>query len=103
MRPIFMMTLIVFAIAGCRSSQRDPEAIAPHAIPSDTGRYVGYQVGGGCARPHKAEPGGADEGTWGWDYRGWLPRRVELGWWHGRREQGGGGAYETDGPHYRAE
>jgi hypothetical protein len=69
------------------------------AIPSDTGHYLGYYLGGGSGRPLAAEPRRADEGTWGWDYQGWLvPRRVMLGWWHGRRSQGGTGAYKTDGP-----
>ncbi|MBI3821148.1 MAG: hypothetical protein HY289_00540 [Planctomycetes bacterium] len=67
-------------------------------LPSDTGRYIGYHVGGGAGQPRKAEPRQDDEGTWGWDYQGWLPRRVILGWWHGRRYQGGTGAYATDGP-----
>jgi hypothetical protein len=76
-----------------------PLATAPWAIPSDNGRYVGYAVGGGCPYPRHAEPPTAVEGTWGWDYQGWLlPRRVILGWWHGRRTQGGTGAYQTDGP-----
>ena len=70
------------------------------ACPSDTGHYIGYYVGGGCGRPHKAEGRSPNDGTWGWDYRGWLiPRRVVLGWWHGRRYQGGTGAYKTDGRH----
>lgn len=69
-------------------------------VPSDTGHYFGYYVGGGNGRPHKAESRRDDEGTWGWDYKGWLiPRRVVLGWWHGQRYQGGTGAYKTDGPH----
>jgi hypothetical protein len=58
---------------------------------------VGYAVGGGCPYPRHAEPPTAAEGTWGWDYQGWLPRWVTLGWWHGRY-QGGTGAYQTDGP-----
>lgn len=76
-----------------------PNDIAPWARPSDTGRYIGYQVGGGNYRPHRAEPPTADEGTWGWDYTGGHIRRfVNLGWWHGRKEQGSTGAYKTDGP-----
>ena len=68
-------------------------------VPSDTGHYLGYYVGGGAGNPRKAEPRRSDEGTWGWDYQGWLlPRRVNLGWWHGRRDQDGTGAYKTDGP-----
>ncbi len=48
---------------------------------------------------HHAEPPLPDEGTWGWDYHGYcLPSRVILGWWHGRKYQGGEGAYSTDGP-----
>ena len=77
------------------------------AVPSDTGHYLGYYVGGGAGRPHKAEPRNPDEGTWGWDYRGWLvPRRVMLGWWHGQRDQGGTeGRLQSDGPRllYRPE
>lgn len=69
------------------------------AVPSDNGGHVGYYVGGGCPHPRKAEGPTAEEGTWGWDYQGWFPlRRVALGWWHGRRYQGGTGAYQTDGP-----
>jgi hypothetical protein len=69
-------------------------------VPSDTGHYIGYYVGGGNGRPHKAEARREDEGTWGWDYQGWLiPRRVFLGWWHGQKYQGGTGSYRTDGPH----
>lgn len=77
----------------------NPHWLFRWAIPSDTGSYVGYQVGGGCPRPLRAEAPYDHEGTWGWDYQGWLfPRRVILGWWHGRRYQGGTGAYKTDGP-----
>ena len=73
--------------------------VAWWAIPSDTGHYLGYYVGGGCGRPLKGEPRRSDEGTWGWDYQGWLiPRRVVLDWWHGRRDQGGTGAYDSVGP-----
>jgi hypothetical protein len=73
--------------------------IAPWARPSDTGRYVGYTVGGGSANLRKADAPLPEDGTWGWDYQGgWFRRRVILGWWHGRRFQGGTGAYQTDGP-----
>jgi len=74
------------------------------ALPSDTGHSLGYHVGGGAGNPRKAEPRRDDEGTWGWDYQGWLlPRRVSLGWWHGRRAQGGPGAYKTEGPRLNQE
>jgi hypothetical protein len=79
------------------------QPIARFAMPSNNARYIGYYVGGGCACRFKAEPRRPDEGTWGWDYQGALiPRIVNLGWWHGRRYQGGTGAYQTDGPHYHA-
>jgi hypothetical protein len=86
---------------GCMDGQHrtgNPWEIAPWARPSDTGRYVGYYVGGGSGSKHKADAPLPDEGTWGWDYQGWFPRHIILGWWHGRRYQGGTGAYKTDGP-----
>lgn len=76
-----------------------PQQISPLAHPSDSGGYVGYLVGGSAANYHKGELPTPIDGTWGWDYAGhWLPRRVMLLWWHGRRYQGGVGAYRTDGP-----
>jgi hypothetical protein len=70
------------------------------AQPSDTGRYTGGTIGGGVLRLRKSDRPLPNEGTWGWDYTGGLfQRRVFLGWWHGRRYQGGSGAYQTDGPH----
>lgn len=76
-----------------------PPSVAWWARPSDTGRYVGYYVGGGNPWPRRADPPAPCEGTWGWDYRGGcLQRNVILGWWHARRYQGGVGAYRTDGP-----
>jgi hypothetical protein len=77
----------------------NPTAIAPWARPSWSPAYGGYSVGGGCPFPRKGEPGHPSEGTWGWDYFGkCFSRRVDLLWWHGRRYQGGTGAYKTDGP-----
>jgi hypothetical protein len=113
MRPRRMVMLTSFCLIaiGVSVSLADPPAqarpsctedlpwLARWALPSDTGHYLGYYVGGGCGRPRKAEPRRIDEGTWGWDYQGWLiPRRVMLEWWHGRRYQGGTGAYKSDGP-----
>lgn len=70
------------------------------AIPSYNHYHIGYWVGGGALSRKKGHAPAFDEGTWGWDYRGWLiHRRVDLLWWHGRRYQGGSGAYRTDGPH----
>jgi hypothetical protein len=75
----------------------NPQDVAVWAQPSDTGHYDLYPVGGGAAR-HGGPPG-PDEGTWGWDYLGLkLPSLVDLGWYHDRY-QGGGGSYETEGPH----
>ena len=76
----------------------NPHAIAWYARPSVTKRYAPYYIGGGAAI--KGEHRHPEEGTWGLDYVGALfKRRVKLGWWHGRREQDGGGSYKTDGPH----
>jgi hypothetical protein len=77
-----------------------PERIAWYARPSDTGRYVGYYVGGGNPCYRHGQDRNPWEGTWGWDYRGFcLPSRIALDWFHGRY-QGGQGAYRTDGPHF---
>jgi hypothetical protein len=76
-----------------------PPPVAPWAIPSNTPAYIGYYVGGGCPYPHLGDGRQPQEGTWGWDFAGrcfW--RKVDLLWWHGRRYQGGTGAYKTDGP-----
>jgi hypothetical protein len=81
---------------GCHRERYVP-GVACYAVPSDTGHYVGYYVGGGA--PCFGDPPCPDEGTWGWDYHGCLlPKKVILGWWHGRRYQGGIGAYRTAGP-----
>ncbi len=110
MRATLLSALLAASLIGCRSAnnvEHDPEqaeqragnptSVAPWARPSDTGRYDAYRVGGGA--PCRGEGPGPDEGTWGWDYRGLcLPSLTALGWYHGRREQGGTGAYATDGP-----
>ena len=76
-----------------------PHCTSWYARPSDTGRYIGYYVGGGCPFYRVGEDRHAWEGTWGWDYQGFCwPSRVVLDWYHGRRYQGGQGAYRTDGP-----
>ncbi len=77
-----------------------PRALSGHAETSATSGGIGYYVGGGVPLGHG--PGQArfpDEGTWGWDETGChlFPRRVILGWSHGRKYQGGTGAYRTDG------
>ena len=75
-----------------------PQCISPHARPSYGCHEWGGYVGGGA--PVHGDCRCAHEGTWGWDYHGRLfTKRVWLGWHHGRREQGGYGAYKSDGPH----
>ena len=80
--------------AGC------PEIVSKRAVQTYTSNYQGYYVGGGSSK-RSADPRMSIEGTYGLDYQGprWLPRRVALGWWHGRKYQGGTGAYKTEGPH----
>ena len=75
-----------------------PQCVAPWARPSYGCHEWGYYVGGGAAAHGDCRC--SHEGTWGWDYHGRLfTKRVALGWYHGRREQGGYGAYKSDGPH----
>lgn len=115
MRPVTIALICALALAWtalteagqpCENCQRAqshcragcPQTIGRLAIPSNTRNYLGYYVGGGSAGPH-AEARATSEGTWGWDYGGILfPKRVALGWSHGRRYQGGTGAYRTAGP-----
>ncbi len=80
-----------------------PRALDDHLAPSTTPGGVGYYVGGGVPVGHRhAYDDGAcrrrDEGTWGWDETGGthFRERVILGWSHGRKYQGGTGAYRTD-------
>src|SRR5207244_2860803 len=78
-----------------------PQDISCLAAPSDTGHYVGYYVGGGA--PCRGDARCPWEGTWGWDSCGLIvPKRVMLGWYHGRRYQGGIGSYETAGTKCRS-
>lgn len=76
-----------------------PQCLATHVQATNTAGGVGYYVGGGAA--HGGAARCREEGTWGWDETGHpgCRRRVALGWWHGRKDQGGTGAYATDGPH----
>jgi len=93
---------VAFLVRGAAFADPPGHETAPRlALPSETKGNVGYHVGGGNPFPHLAEPRRNEEGTWGWDYQGWLlPRRILNGWWHGRRDQGGTGAYKTDGPKF---
>jgi hypothetical protein len=80
-----------------------PWVLAGHLEPSTTPGGIGYYVGGGVPIGHvlgHREGRRRDEGTWGWDETGssHFRRRMILGWSHGRKYQGGTGAYRTDGP-----
>lgn len=71
--------------------------VRAHTLPSNTRAYDGYYVGGSA--PWFGEGRRSDEGTFGWDYFGLrFNRHVALNWTHGRRAQGYGGTYKTDGP-----
>ncbi len=73
-----------------------PETVAWYAVPSWSPHEAGYFVGGGAASGARPGP---HEGTWGWDFCGWLyHRRIALGWGQGPC-LGQPGTYKTDGPH----
>jgi hypothetical protein len=55
--------------AGC------PQTVAWYATPSNTRHYGGYYVGGG--KPLLGESRSLDEGTWGWDFFGYMQRCSE--------------------------
>jgi len=77
-----------------------PRALSGHSETSATSGGIGYHVGGGVPLGHGPGHGRyPDEGTWGWDETGFhlFRRRVILGWSHGRKYQGGTGAYRVDG------
>jgi hypothetical protein len=100
----FALLAIVYSSGFAQAQHADragsPDHTAWYARSSDTGRYTGYYVGGGNACRSGQERRTSD-GTWGWDYCGFcLPSRINLDWYHGRRYQGGPGAYRTDGPRF---
>ena len=75
-----------------------PQYVSPLATESFNRRYSGDSIGGGQAFGGQGRC--ANEGTWGWDYTPFRPmsRRFFLGYSHGRRSQGGTGAYNAEGP-----
>lgn len=78
--------------AGC------PHQIANHARVGYGRKYTVYYVGGG-ARMSRGDLRQFHEGTFGVDYKPIVPgfrNGVILGWWHGRRLQGGAGQYEPN-------
>lgn len=108
---LFVILSGITILTGCRSSCFDkrphqdpvragfPDDVSTHAQPSDNGHYYGYQGGGGSWSWRRGEEPTPDEGTWGWDYSGWkIPSFIALGWWHGKKYQGGEGAYRTENP-----
>lgn len=78
----------------------DPQCTSPLAGPGESRHAVGYFVGGGDrVKGWRGEERRSEEGTWGTDYGGFLiHKKIDLRWSHGRRYQGGVGAYRTDGP-----
>ena len=66
------------------------------SLPANTPRYGGYPVGGSAVI--RGEAPRTNEGTWGWDYRGFVPKSVGLNWQHEKQRAGGRGTYPTDGP-----
>ena len=75
----------------------NPRCVSCLARPSNGPHDDGYYVGGGDPCRCTADMRYCNEGTWGWDYVGCgrIPI-VDLGYWHGRRDQTGN--YNTDGP-----
>ncbi len=72
-------------------------SIAPWARLSGSRHYSGGFLGGGAA--WRGETRSEIQGTWGWDFHGLIgSKKIWLGWRNGRRDQGGQGAYKTDGP-----
>ena len=72
-------------------------SIAPWARRTVSRHDSGGFVGGGAAR--RGEDRSEIQGTWGWDFHGLMGgKKIWLGWGNGRRDQGGRGAYKTEGP-----
>lgn len=80
----------------------NPLCISPLARCFPGPKYKGYIVGGGAAwygSPATAFHGECryiNEGTFGIDYAPWYSR-VQMRWFHGRKQQSGEGQYEPDG------
>lgn len=75
-----------------------PYCVSEISMESYNEHYSGGFVGGGSAFSGHGRC--SNEGTWGWDYTPFraMSPRIFLNWSHGRRYQGGTGAYATDGP-----
>lgn len=93
----FLTALLALPCAAALATAGEPwPGVSRLARPSESPLEVGYYVGGGS--PCRGDDRLTEEGTWGWDYGGLIPRRIALLWNHGRRYQGGVGAYRTAGP-----
>jgi hypothetical protein len=74
-----------------------PQRVKRHSRPTYTRAYDAGWVGGGAS--FRGDAPRMHEGVWGRDYVGLVyPRLVWPHWLHGRRQQGGTGAYRSDGP-----
>jgi hypothetical protein len=74
-----------------------PQRVRRLSLPTYTRAYDAGWVGGGGG--FRGDAPRINEGVWGRDYVGLVyPRRVWPHWTHGRRQQGGTGAYKSDGP-----
>lgn len=83
-----------YTLSDCQRAG-DPHCVAWWAKPSTSLKYSAGFVGGGAAIGGRSRH--CSEGVWGMDYHGLFPyRRVWMRWTCGR-EQGGVGAYKTDG------
>jgi hypothetical protein len=101
-----LCSLLLLDLAALRAQEvihehsHGPFGLRRWLLPSSNRHNISYWVGGGAASWRRGDLPTEDEGTWGLDYRGWIiQRRVNHLWFHGRRYQGGSGAYKTDGPH----
>jgi hypothetical protein len=83
-----------YTISDCERAG-NPHCVASWAKLSITPKYSAGYVGGGAAWGGRSRY--CSEGVWGLDYHGLFPyRRVWMRWTNGC-EQGGEGAYKTDG------
>lgn len=85
-----------YRISDCKRAG-NPHCVAPWAKCTTTAKYSSWFVGGGSpfAKGRCRKP---TEGTWGLDYGGLFGHaRVWMNYTRFNRNQGGEGAYETDG------
>src|SRR5687767_14189265 len=65
--PSSSVAVPIYSSPGAHHRAGYPQQVHKWAIPSDTGSYVGYQVGGGACSDRHSGPPYPHEGTWGWD------------------------------------